>query len=73
MAFHTPGGGEMQLLKYKEYLEKKGHKIDLLDIWNPNFKKYDIFHFFSSISGSNHLCNFVKQLNIPVARLRREM
>jgi glycosyltransferase involved in cell wall biosynthesis len=66
MAFHTPGGGEVQLLKYKEYLEKKGLHVDLMDMWNPNFKKYDVFHFFSSISGSNHLCNFVKRLNIPV-------
>ena len=66
MAFHTPGGGEIQLLKYKEYIEKKGHHVDLMDMWNPNFKNYDVFHFFSSISGSNHICNFVKRLNIPV-------
>ncbi len=66
MAFHTPGGGEVQLLKYKEYLKRKGLHVDLMDMWNPNFKNYDIFHFFSSISGSNHLCNFVKRLKIPV-------
>lgn len=66
MAFHTPGGGEVQLLKYKEYLEKIGIRVDLFDPWKPNFKDYDIFHYFSCISGSNHLCNFVRRLDIPV-------
>ncbi len=66
MAFHTPGGGEIQLLKCKEFLEKKGIKVDLFDLWNPKFIDYDIFHFFSCISGSNHICNFVKRLGIPV-------
>lgn len=66
MAFHTPGGGEMQLLKYREYLEKKNIQVDLFDLWNPKFKDYDVFHFFSCISGSSHLCNFVKRLDIPV-------
>ena len=66
MAFHTPGGGEIQLLKYKEYLEKKNVQVDLIDLWNPNFKSYDVFHYFSCISGSSHICNFVKRLGIPV-------
>ncbi len=66
MAFHTPGGGEIQLLKYKEYLEKKGFIVDLFDLWNPKINDYDVFHFFSCISGSNHICNFVKRLGLPV-------
>lgn len=66
MAFHTPGGGEVQLLKYREFLLKNGVLVDFFDPWNPNFKDYDIFHFFSCISGSNHLCNFVRNLGIPL-------
>jgi glycosyltransferase involved in cell wall biosynthesis len=66
MAFHTPGGGEMQLLKYKQNLELMNIKVDFFDLWNPNFLNYNIFHFFSCISGSNHLCNFVKELGIPI-------
>ena len=66
MAFHTPGGGEIQLLAYKKYLEKNGIQVDLFDPWNPNFLDYDLVHFFSVIGGSVHLCNFIKNLGIPL-------
>lgn len=66
MAFHTPGGGEMQLLAYKKHLELKGIQVDLFDPWNPNFLDYDLVHFFSVIGGSVHICNFIKQLGIPL-------
>jgi glycosyltransferase involved in cell wall biosynthesis len=66
MAFHTPGGGEIQLLAYKKYLEKNGVQVDLFDPWNPNFLDYDLVHFFSVIGGSVHLCNFIKNLGIPL-------
>lgn len=66
MAFHTPGGGEIQLLAYKKYLEKNGIQVDLFDPWNPNFFDYDLVHFFSVIGGSVHLCNFIKNLGIPL-------
>lgn len=66
MAFHTPGGGEMQLLAYKKHLELQGVQVDLFNPWNPNFLDYDLVHFFSVIGGSVHLCNFIKQLGIPL-------
>lgn len=66
MAFHTPGGGEMQLLAYKKHLELQGVQVDLFDPWNPNFLDYDLVHFFSVIGGSVHICNFIKQLGIPL-------
>ena len=66
MAFHTPGGGEIQLLAYKKHLEKNGIQVDLFDPWNPNFLDYDLVHFFSVIGGSVHLCNFIKNLGIPL-------
>ncbi|WP_059119611.1 glycosyltransferase family 4 protein [Vibrio sp. MEBiC08052] len=66
MAFHTPGGGEIQLLAYKEALEKKGIHVDFFDPWNPRFTDYDVVHYFSCVGGSIHICNFVKQLNIPL-------
>lgn len=66
MAFHTPGGGEIQLLAYKKHLEKNGVQVDLFDPWNPNFLDYDLVHFFSVIGGSAHLCNFIKNLGIPL-------
>jgi len=66
MAFHTPGGGEIQLLAYKSALEKKGITVDLMDQWSPNFMNYDIVHFFSCMGGSIHFCNFIKQLGLPL-------
>lgn len=62
MAFHTPGGGEVQLLQYKEHLEGSEIKVELFNQWNPRFEECDIVHFFSVIGGSVHFCNFVKQL-----------
>ena len=66
MAFHTPGGGEIQLLAYKKYLERAGVKVTLFDAWNPKFEEYDLVHFFSCIGGSQHFCQFIKKLNLPL-------
>lgn len=66
MAFHTPGGGEVQLLAYKKYLPAHGVDVALFDPWNPRFLEYDVVHFFSCVGGSVHFCNFVKQLGIPL-------
>lgn len=66
MAFHTPGGGEIQLLAYKKHLEAKGIEISLFDPWNPRFAEHDAVHFFSCVGGSSHFCNFVKGLGLPL-------
>ncbi len=62
MAFHTPGGGEIQLLEYRNALKRRGVEVDLFDCWNPCFDKYDIVHFFSCVGGSGHFCKFVKNV-----------
>jgi glycosyltransferase involved in cell wall biosynthesis len=66
MAFHTPGGGEVQLLQYKEFLRHNDVDVRLLDLWNPNFLEADLVHFFSSMSGSVHFCAFVKKIGMPL-------
>ncbi|MEX3854191.1 glycosyltransferase family 4 protein [Paraburkholderia sp. BR10923] len=66
MAFHTPGGGEIQLLSYKKHLPAHGVDVTLFDPWNPCFMQHDIVHFFSCVGGSGHFCNFVKQLRLPL-------
>jgi glycosyltransferase involved in cell wall biosynthesis len=48
-AFHTPGGGEVQLLKTKEYLEQEGVEVKLFDQWNDRMTAFDIFHTFGSV------------------------
>jgi glycosyltransferase involved in cell wall biosynthesis len=66
MAFHTPGGGEIQLQAYKKYLPQQGVEVTLFDQWNPRFLENDIVHFFSCVGGSWHFCNFVKGLGLPL-------
>jgi glycosyltransferase involved in cell wall biosynthesis len=66
MAFHTPGGGEAQLMAYREHLLARGVEVTLLDPWHPNFLAHDVVHFFSTIGGSSHLCAFVKNLGLPL-------
>lgn len=66
MAFHTPGGGEIQLLAYQKHLEKLGVQVELFNPWEPNFLDYDLVHYFSVIGGSIHICNFIKSLGIPL-------
>lgn len=66
MAFHTPGGGEIQLLAYQKYLPLYGVDVRLFDPWNPQFLDHDLVHFFSCIGGSVHFCGFVKKLGLPL-------
>lgn len=66
MAFHTPGGGEVQLLAYQKHLPGHGVDVTLFDPWNPRFLSHDIVHFFSCVSGSIHFCKFVKHLGLPL-------
>lgn len=66
MAFHTPGGGEMQLLAYQKHLSAYGVDVTLFDPWNPRLLEHDIVHYFSCVGGSIHFCNFVKQLGLPL-------
>lgn len=48
-AFQNPGGGEVQLLKTKEYLEKKGVHVKLLDIWKDKLADFHVLHTFGSV------------------------
>lgn len=66
VAFHCPGGGEVQLLKYKEELEKVGIEVLLFDQWHPQFREADIVHHFTVQPGSHRFCHFVKKLGLPL-------
>lgn len=64
-AFATPGGGEMQLLKYCEHLPAHGVRPILHDIWKPNFDTA-LVHFFSCIGGSIQFCGYVRSRGLPL-------
>lgn len=65
-AFHTPGGGEIQLLAYREHLSVNDVDVRLFDQWNPRLEDQDVVHFFSCMGGSWHFCAFVKRLGLPL-------
>ena len=66
-AFQTPGGGEIQILKYQEYLRSLDYDFKLHDPWMPLLPKYcSALHYFSCMGGSEHLLRQVQLLNIPI-------
>ncbi len=67
VAFDTPGGGEIQLLKTKSALEELGVEVSLFDTWHPKIREADVVHYFSVFGGSSVFCNFVKDRKKPLA------
>jgi glycosyltransferase involved in cell wall biosynthesis len=65
-AFETPGGGEIQLQKYAQYLPFHGIDVHLYDPWQKNLGEASVFHFFSCLSGSVHFCSYIKQCGLPL-------
>lgn len=48
-AFQAPGGGEVQLIKTKEYLERAGVDVHLFNQWTDKLEQFDVFHTFGSV------------------------
>ena len=67
VAFQCPGGGEIQLLKSKEALERRGHDVILYNQWEHKLADADVVHHFSVQGGSSNFCNYVHQQRIPLA------
>ena len=45
--FNAPGGDMVQMLKTKEFLEKKGVQVDISLEFEPDLKDYDLVHLFN--------------------------
>lgn len=65
-AFYTPGGGEIQLLKYREELIRLGYDVPLFNQWSPEFGSADLLHYFSCQGGAVHFCGFIKKIGLPL-------
>lgn len=61
VAFDCPGGGEVQLQKYEQYLTELGVSVLRYDPWNPHpqFDVADVVHYFSVQVGSLRFCEHV--------------
>lgn len=66
VAFQCIGGGEIQLLKSKEALERRGHEVILFDQWRHSLSDADVVHQFSVQGGIYNFCNYVHRNRIPL-------
>jgi glycosyltransferase involved in cell wall biosynthesis len=65
-AFFVPGGGEAQLLKTREHLQRLGVEVDLYNPWEPAVERYDVVHMFSARSGSWPFHDMVRERRVPL-------
>lgn len=66
-AFQNIGGGEIALLKTKEYLEKAGVKVEFFDMWRSRIEEYDILQVFGSVKDCLGLVEVAKTRGVKVA------
>ena len=66
VAFDCLGGGEIQILRTREALERSGHQVLLFDQWKPQFDRVDIVQYFSVQGGSMNFCAYVKQRGLAL-------
>ncbi len=66
-AFQNVGGGEILLLKLKEYLEKEGAQVDLFDSWHARVEHYDFIHVFGSVKDCLGLVRVANARRVKVA------
>ena len=71
-AFFQKGGGEIQLLKSKEALEKLGHTVSLYNHWQPQ-TDFEIFHQFSIESGVEQVVRKYKEMGKKNCRLNNHV
>jgi len=66
-AFQNPGGGEIQLLKTKEHLEKLGIEVKKFNKFEDKIKDYDILHNFTILRDCYDTIKHAHDNKIPVA------
>lgn len=66
-AFQNPGGGEVQLLKTKQALERKGVQVKLFNQWSDSLRDYDVMHVFGSVKDCVGLMQTARNAGIMVA------
>jgi glycosyltransferase involved in cell wall biosynthesis len=66
-AFKIPGGGEVQLRKTKEYLEKLGISVKLYEEGKDSISDYDVIHSFSLHSDTLKFLQGAKLEKKPIA------
>ncbi len=65
-AFQNIGGGEILLLKTKEYVEKKGIYCKLFDMWSDKLDDFDILHVIGAVKDCLGLMRTAKNKGLKV-------
>jgi glycosyltransferase involved in cell wall biosynthesis len=65
-AFQSPGGGEILLLKTKEFLNKEKVNVKLFDQWNDKLQDFNILHNFGLSKNCYDLINITNVKKIPI-------
>lgn len=65
-SFQDIGGGEIFLIKLKEYLEQRGIEVKLFDMWNDKIENFDILHIFCSVKDCLGVVKVAKMRGIKV-------
>lgn len=65
-AFQNIGGGEILLLKTKEYLEKEGVFCKLFDMWNDKLSDFDILHVIGTVKDALGLMQTAKNKGLKI-------
>lgn len=65
-AFQNIGGGEILLLKTKEYLEKEGIHCRLFDMWNDKLDEFNILHVIGAVKDCLGLMQAAKNKGVKV-------
>ncbi|MCG3175926.1 MAG: D-inositol-3-phosphate glycosyltransferase [Candidatus Omnitrophica bacterium] len=66
-AFQNIGGGEVQLLKTREYVERAGQPVHLFDLWKDRVEDFDVLHIFSSVKDCLGLAEIARKRGVRVA------
>ena len=67
IGFQHPGGGEVLLLKTKEYLEKNKINVKLFNPWEDKISDFDLLHNFGKSNNCFDVVNFAHLQQVPIA------
>ena len=65
-AFQSPGGGEILLLKTKQYLEREDVHVKLFDMWSDKLNQFDLLHIFGSVKDCLPIIQDAQKLGIKI-------
>lgn len=65
-AFQDPGGGEILLLKTRQYLARSGMRVSLFNMWEDRLREGDLLHVFGSVKEALGLMETAKVKGVTI-------